>query len=51
LHAQAGGGLVHQVDGLVGQEAIRDVAVRKRSRRDDRAVADPHAVMELVFLL
>ena len=27
LHAQLGGGFVHQVDGLVGQEALRDVTL------------------------
>ena len=27
LHAQARGRLVHEVDGLVGQEAIADIAV------------------------
>ena len=30
LHAQAAGRLVHQVDGLVGQEAVGDVAVGER---------------------
>ena len=35
LHAQARRRLVHQVDGLVGQEAVGDVAVRQRRRRDD----------------
>jgi hypothetical protein len=29
LHAQPRGGLVHQVDRLVGQEAVGDVAVRQ----------------------
>ena len=30
---------------------VGDVAVRERGRRDDGAVGDAHAVMELVFLL
>ena len=45
------GGLVHQVDRLVGQEAVGDVAVGERRRGDERAVGDPHAVVQLVFLL
>ena len=51
LDAQATGRLVHEVDGLVGQEAIGDVAVGKLSRGHDGAVGDAHAVMDLVLLL
>ncbi len=51
LHAQAAGRLVHQVDGLVGKEAIRDVAMRQLRRRDDRGIGDAHAVVDFVFLL
>src|SRR5579875_1202530 len=51
LHAQPRGGLVHQVDRLVGEEAVGDAAVRKRRRRDDRGVGDADAVMQFVFLL
>src|SRR6266446_4690934 len=51
LHAQAGCGLVDEVNGLVRQEAVRNVTVRKRSRRDDGSVLDPHAVMHLVAVL
>ena len=43
--------LVHQVDGLVGQEAVGDVAVGKRRRRHDGRIGDAHAVMDFVFLL
>ena len=49
LDAQRRGGLVNQVDGLVGQEAVRDVAVRQRGRRDDSRVLDAHAVVNLIF--
>ncbi len=45
------GRLVDQVDRLVGQEAVGDVAVRQRRSRDDRAVHDAHAVVHLVLLL
>ena len=45
------GGLVDQVDRLVGQEAVRDVALRQRGRGDDRRVLDAHAVVHLVALL
>ena len=51
LHADAARRLVHQVDRLVGQEAVGDVAVAERRRGDDRRVGDPHAVVQLIFLL
>src|SRR2546430_926070 len=51
LDAQPRCGLVDQVDGLVGQEAVSDVAVRQGGRRDDRRVLDAHAVVDLVTLL
>ena len=40
LDAQAGGGFVNQVDGFVGQEAVRDVTVGKHRRGDDRRILD-----------
>ena len=43
--------LVDQVDRLVGQEAVGDVAVGQHRRRDDRVVSDAHAVVHLVALL
>ena len=51
LHLQARRRLVDEVDRLVGQEAVGDVAVRQRRRRDERAVGDAHAVVQLVLLL
>ena len=51
LHAEPGGGLVDQVDGLVGQEPRGDVAVGERGGGDERGVGDPHAVVHLVALL
>ena len=45
FHRQPAGGLVHQVDGLVGQEAVGDIAVRKVGRRHEGRVLDPHALM------
>ncbi len=51
LHAQAACRLVDQVDCLVGQEAVRDIAVAERGRGDHRGVADSHAVVNLVALL
>ena len=50
-HAQPRRGLVHQVDRLVGQKAVGDVAVGEGRRGDDRAVGDAHAVVQFVFLL
>ena len=47
LGAQPGAGLVDEVDGLVGQEPLGEVAVRQRRRGDQRAVLDPDAVEDL----
>ena len=51
LHLQPRGGLVDQVDRLVGQEAVGDVALRQRRGGDDRRVGDVDAVVVLVALL
>ena len=45
---QPGAGLVDQVDRLVGQEPVGDVAVGQRRRRDQRLVGDGHPVVRLV---
>ncbi len=50
LHPQPRRGLIDQVDRLVGQEAVGDVAVRQHRRGDQRGIGDAHAVMQLVFL-
>ena len=51
LDAQTAGCLVHEVDGLVGQETIGDVAVRQLRAGDDGGIGDAHAMMDLVLLL
>src|SRR5665648_227100 len=51
FYAQPAGGLVHQVDGLVRQEAGGDVAVGEQRRRLERPVLDADAVVNLVALL
>ena len=51
LHAQTRGGLVDEVDGLVGQLAAADVAVGQRRRGDQGGVGDAHPVVRLVLLL
>ena len=51
LDLEARGGFVHEIDGLVGQKAVADVAVRKRGGGDERAVLDAHAVVHFVALL
>ena len=48
-NARAGTGLVHQVDGLIGQKAIRDVAIRHVDRRSHSAVGDLGFVMLLIL--
>ena len=50
LDADAARGLVHEVDGLVRQLSIGDVAVRQRGRGDDRGIGDLHAMVHLVAL-
>src|SRR6266508_4028630 len=51
LHPQARGGLVDEVDRLVGEEPVRDVAVGEDRGRDERRVTDANAVVRLVALL
>src|SRR3954449_9543520 len=46
--AQAGAGLVDQVDRLVRQVSVVDVPVRQRGGGDQRGVRDGHAVVRLV---
>src|SRR5918994_1919559 len=48
LDARAGRGLVDEVDRLVGEEAVRDVAVRQLGGRLERLVGDADAVVRLV---
>ena len=50
LRAQHRAGLVDEVDGLVGQEPVRDVAVAQGDRGDQGAVVDLHAVEDLESL-
>ena len=51
LHAQPRRRLVDQVDRLVGQEAVGDVAVATASPRRRAPIGDAHAVVQLVLLL
>ena len=46
-----GAGLIHQVDGLIRQETVGDVAVRQGGSGDQGAVVDLHAVEHLVAFL
>jgi hypothetical protein len=50
LHLDPRRGLVDQVDRLVRQEAVGDVAMRQLGRGDDRRVGDVDAVVQLVLL-
>ena len=50
LDAQPRSRFVNQINGLVGQETIGDVAIGKRGRGDNRRVLDADAVMNFVFL-
>src|SRR5450631_2198612 len=51
LDTDARGGFVNQVEGLVGQLTVGDVAVRERRCGDDRRIRDVDAVMDFVALL
>ena len=51
LRADHGAGLIHQVDGLVGQEPVGDIPVRQGGGGNDGAVGDLHAVEHLVTFL
>ena len=51
FHAKFSGCLIHQVDGLVGQETVGDVTVAELDGRDDGLVLDTHLVMVLVAFL
>ena len=51
FHPQARGRLVHEVDRLVGQEPVGDVAVAELGGGHEGAVGDPHAVVQFVLLL
>ena len=48
VEAQLGGGLVDEVDGLVGQQPPADVARAEPRRRDERAVVEGDLVVGLV---
>jgi len=50
LGAELGRGLIHQVNRLVGQEAVGDVAVGQHRGGDERRVLDADAVVHLVAL-
>ena len=51
LHAQAACRFIDQVDGLVGQEAVGDVAIGEVGGGHERAIGDMHAVEDLVLFL
>ena len=51
LHLQACRRLVDEVDRLVGQKAVGDVAVRQRRRGHQRAIGNAHAMMRFVLVL
>ena len=50
-HAHAATRLVDQVDGLVRQETVGDIAVGQGRRCHDGRVGDPHPVVQLVLFL
>ena len=47
-HAHACRRLIHKVDGLVGQKAVRQIALRERHRRCERVIADAEPVVLLI---
>ena len=51
FHLDARGRLIHEINRLVRQKPVRDVAIRQRGRRHERRVLDANAMMHLVTLL
>ena len=51
LSLDHGAGFIHQVDGLIRQETVGDIAVREGCGGDQRIIADLHAVEHLIALL
>ena len=51
LHTEFGSSLIHEVDGLVGEETVCDVAFRELHGSDAGVVLDTHLVVVLVALL
>ena len=51
LRADHRAGLIHEVDGLVGQETVGDIARGQRRGGDERIVVDAHAVVNFITLL
>ena len=51
LHAQARGGFIDQIDGLVRKKTVGDIAIGERGGRQNRGVLDAHAVMQFVAFL
>ena len=51
LGLDEGAGLVHQVNGLIGQKTVGDIAVGKGGGGNQRRVLDLYAVVHLVALL
>ena len=51
LHAELCGSLIHEVDGLIGKEAVRDVTLRELNGSDAGIVLYTNLVMVLVTLL
>ena len=46
-----GAGFIHQVNGLIGQETVGDIAVRQGRSGDQRGVLNFDAVVDLIPLL
>ena len=51
LHAQARRSFIDQVDRLVGQKTVGDVAMRQHRRGKDRGIFDLHAVVNFIAFL
>ena len=51
FHPDAARGLVHQVDRLVRQESVGNIAIAQLRSSNNGVVGDPHPVMQFVFVL
>ena len=43
------GRFIHHIDGFIGQKPLIDITIGQAGGGDDRVIADPHAMVQLVF--
>ena len=51
LHLQSRGRFIHEIDGLIGKEAIGDIAARQHGGSNQGVIGNAHAMVHLITLL